>query len=707
MHKRLNPGIQHFCSLGKPPNRLGAHRALILQMRRLRRGTGTPTPLPPVSAFPGEPLLLRGGFSEVVGPALTSRDALTETRGAGGERIFCSPVICDREEESIPTLRGPKLVLFPESLTAKNIGPVERNPLVVKLEYDTQRYTVSCSRENGIQSDQKSSYIHAISYTAPQEDTMHRCLAIEEILRAIFAYARSNGASLFEAASQANHGGPFSMADLHTLDFKTVLALALTCRTFQEPALDQLWKEQWGFKNLISLMPDDLWVLSTSGGRRLGQMDFVREPVASDWTRFDYYIDRVKRFDVVPFGGHFRVILPVPSGRIFSAFRARAKTSILPNLTSLHWSTGITPAGCANDFHIFLPSSVSSFTLDIMPEPNLQANQPAPDEYLNLSQVPVLCPSLTEFSISGYEVSARLVAQIATVLSSLRNLVSFSMLSHTSFPHDAIAALGTLPLLQHLAITVQSNQNHPDNPLLDRSVCSTPRATFASLKDLELTAESPLSCAHALKIMSLPTLQRLTISVMSARMLRSILEEVAASCSPQVLQELRISDTSYGEFDMPEPNFHAIDDLKLLKEFRNLSLLRISCPLKLKDVDMESIPSWWPALESLSLGQCGWEAPKITLSGLAALAGGCPNLNNLDLAFDASQPKNFADPQFCNIKLVRLCVADSPRAGKPADVANKLAAIFPNLEIINTSRITDSWEGYWDEVECSLRHLTS
>jgi hypothetical protein len=40
---------------------------------------------------------------------------------------------------------------------------------------------------------------------------------------------------------------------------KDVYRLALTCKAFSEPALDAVWRKIDGLRNLIYLLPDDLW----------------------------------------------------------------------------------------------------------------------------------------------------------------------------------------------------------------------------------------------------------------------------------------------------------------------------------------------------------------------------------------------------------------------------------------------------------------
>jgi hypothetical protein len=70
---------------------------------------------------------------------------------------------------------------------------------------------------------------------------MHHCLCIEEILTSIFE---------------------FVLTDVGTrkpYDKRSVLALVKTCRTFNIPALQVLWKNLSSPVPLLFTMPDDLW----------------------------------------------------------------------------------------------------------------------------------------------------------------------------------------------------------------------------------------------------------------------------------------------------------------------------------------------------------------------------------------------------------------------------------------------------------------
>ena len=44
------------------------------------------------------------------------------------------------------------------------------------------------------------------------------------------------------------------------LCLSTLQAVARTCRTFLEPALDCVWYEQVGLGHLVQCLPEDLWL---------------------------------------------------------------------------------------------------------------------------------------------------------------------------------------------------------------------------------------------------------------------------------------------------------------------------------------------------------------------------------------------------------------------------------------------------------------
>jgi hypothetical protein len=75
---------------------------------------------------------------------------------------------------------------------------------------------------------------------------MHHCFHIEEILASIFEFVLTD------------------VGNQKTYDKRSVLALVKTCRTFNGPALQVLWKNLFSPVPLFLIMPDDLWQMEES-----------------------------------------------------------------------------------------------------------------------------------------------------------------------------------------------------------------------------------------------------------------------------------------------------------------------------------------------------------------------------------------------------------------------------------------------------------
>ncbi|KAH9919428.1 uncharacterized protein B0H18DRAFT_1213865 [Fomitopsis serialis] len=82
------------------------------------------------------------------------------------------------------------------------------------------------------------------------------------------------------------------------LEERTLLALALTCRAFQEAALDMLWAHQDGLGRLVQCLPEDLWTYSDDPLEDITLSEPTRATTQQDWQRFDVYARRVRTLDI-------------------------------------------------------------------------------------------------------------------------------------------------------------------------------------------------------------------------------------------------------------------------------------------------------------------------------------------------------------------------------------------------------------------------
>ncbi|KAJ7141729.1 hypothetical protein C8R43DRAFT_587340 [Mycena crocata] len=155
--------------------------------------------------------------------------------------------------------------------------------------------------------------------------------------------------------------------------FAALAALARTCTTFYDPALNRLWETQSSLDNLLRCMPSDLFEDGDTGRLR-------RPVVPTDWDRAVTYARRVKTF---------------LSPRDFSMFplfsNCLSGDWLFPNLTHLHWA--------ADDsyFHhigLLLSPRLTRITIIMPPSPLAQ--------FSILPTLPYKCASLKNVSINWH-----------------------------------------------------------------------------------------------------------------------------------------------------------------------------------------------------------------------------------------------------------------------------------------------------------------
>ena len=90
-----------------------------------------------------------------------------------------------------------------------------------------------------------------------REAHMHVCLMVDEILRHILAFIAELDVPFDMESFLAPEQFPWQPKP-NTIVSGTLLAMAVVCKLFREPALDQLWATQSGLGNLVKLLPADI-----------------------------------------------------------------------------------------------------------------------------------------------------------------------------------------------------------------------------------------------------------------------------------------------------------------------------------------------------------------------------------------------------------------------------------------------------------------
>ncbi|KAJ6587511.1 hypothetical protein DFH09DRAFT_976857 [Mycena vulgaris] len=476
---------------------------------------------------------------------------------------------------------------------------------------------------------------------------MHRTLEIPELVELIFA-------------------------ELHDTSNSSLLAaLARTCRTFQNPALDILWRRQFTLLNFLKCFPEDLIETVVELGRwdkKLTNFRILRPMSNDDWTRPLFYAPRVQEL-------YLRNELRIGSWaelptQYFGAY-------MFPNLKSLgldHY----TPHSLVNLEWLLSPRI---WKIDLDFGPNLAA----------LSRIiPTLtgrCPSLTDITISTDEPEKSL----HTVSAFVRSLVRVERLSVRNLDGAAFEHLGRLPTLKTLAIS---------DPEVPSDICpSTLSATslspmYSSLEFLYFSSTTLEKVTAFINIIARCQLQILHAGLLNSLPTRDVatlfFAALAAHCSPHSLRQIHTGKCNpwiSGERD-------TIDGvtLQILSCFTNLVNANLPPPLvfDLDDADVGEMARAWPRIESLELRCASDMPPRITLRGLAFLAQHCPHLSSLKMDFDATAVPEWDGTAATNplqTSPTRVLVENCPIV-TPGPVAAFMSRIFPNATI----RM-----GSWDE----------
>ncbi|KAJ7153668.1 hypothetical protein C8R46DRAFT_1357078 [Mycena filopes] len=453
-------------------------------------------------------------------------------------------------------------------------------------------------------------------------------------------------------------------------------SMARACRSFSEPALDFLWKDQCGITNVLATMADDLWQIKRyRGGLLLHPLRHIRP---QDWVRFDFYARRVRVFSWPDSPS------PVPGTwpTVFALLAASIPVDhVFPNLKSLSWAA---VKGSHSPFlHLFLSPGLETISMTKL----------SGDAHLSLlPSLAIYLPRLKSVTISTTTRWPQGQSEHTTMI---RSLAYLERLNVPSLDQSAFTHLSELPGLTSFSI----REGPHFVPVREPS--DTP--TFPALRQISLPNTPPAFLLVLLAMISARSLRRFHVVTYLAPTCAETTQLYAllAACShPHEFTGLSLetqpsSVPHFGAQILDGPIPAAA--LRPLLQFRNLSRIRLSpsTGFDLDDAFLADLARAWPAVRSLRLGGSEDESvsyyrrppSRVTLRGLRALAHGCPVLHTLALPFNAlivptlapdeplpSPPSSLSD----------LVLYDTPLAD-PGAVAAYLGVIFPMLSDIRTA----------------------
>ncbi|KAH7907182.1 hypothetical protein BJ138DRAFT_531093 [Hygrophoropsis aurantiaca] len=505
---------------------------------------------------------------------------------------------------------------------------------------------------------------------------MHRALLIVEIQLCIFSNILVKQALTGEDLEQ------------NRLGKRTLNALARTCKTFSEAALDVVWRDLDSFVKLVQCMPQDLWYMEGSNYYTLGgfmgctnlsflhrsdtlnnSQKFRRSTTSSDWAIFQKYARRVHfirgLYRHLPL---FERVINLDDSCTLALCSPSAPARLLPNLKSLVW-----PVESDAQF-LLLPRLLSPSLISLSLRPsNLYHPPQAPASASQISFE--ICPSLQYLDVKG-DLFSPLSEGLKRSINQLQNL---DTISWDELRSEAILSLARLPRLKYATFKIP-----PDFTFFVTALPSNPsilEPAFPMMCLLEISSGS-LTCVTAFlnyfktgsKIMELSFRGR---GPSQAATIRELVAALGSSASRDALHNLTVCDKVSSDPTGFRPL--GIRDLAPLLKFHRLQRLNLDlqCPIIIIDATLLEMADSWPDITSLPSSHA-------TPSGLLALLETCANLRNLSLPVDFSaidsadfDPLELRHSTDLNIHIWELSLGPF-NINHPLAVAGFLALVVPS-----------------------------
>ncbi|KAG0691795.1 hypothetical protein DFH29DRAFT_1010184 [Suillus ampliporus] len=485
---------------------------------------------------------------------------------------------------------------------------------------------------------------------------MHVCLLPTEVLLRIFAIFAPN-----------------DIYDYRSISHATLAALARTCMTFKEPALDTLWRKIQGFQPFISCLPGSVSSIGIQG-----KLTLKRPLLEGEWRLIGRYAQRIRSLTISDHD------IDTIDDRVVQALIS-SPSPLVPNLRNLSWW---------DDRECFFPllrillgSTITSVDLDF------SFNPPSFAKSALLAFLGARCPYIQVLECVYGGDSEESSDAISKALCGLREL---RHLDTQVLNIQALFHLASLPSLKSLHFSLNMYNINGMQPN------STP--TFSSqLDQVCITTSSPSVLTHCLR----------NVRFLSCRSVKLYIDssDLEVPYDPLDIPDLIVSfskcfsstlETLHFDFDfdfndlfsmeLADPSyalgFDVVAPLLLFSHLKDLQLDWM-CTSAIDDASLKTIAQSLPQLENVSIGTAArWLVPpSLTFIGLVHLIRYCRRLRSIDMAFDACPVDIHSEPfskTIPNNKIARFFVGISTVID-PIAVACQLHALLPKVTTV----------GYW------------
>ncbi|KAF7377844.1 hypothetical protein MSAN_00207900 [Mycena sanguinolenta] len=481
---------------------------------------------------------------------------------------------------------------------------------------------------------------------------MHRIFRISEILDLIFAALQGSFSEEPHWISREERNKVLGRGEL--------AALARTCKTFCDQALDLLWREQETLANILKCLPSDLWKEERKRiSPRHTKLNFsiIGSISSADWYIPLAYATRIRK-------------LVLTSGNMDNDF-----SSVIDVFEMIAGSKLPRPHLCPNLQTLVFHCDKASLYLPLFLGPKItHVEISLPDS--SISELPLRYSELRTLHLYPESLKSSLGSKALSKIAMSLNSIEY--LSLPSLDEAALEHVSRLPGLRSMEVDTLVLAA----PRL-RSLVEPRAVSFAALRDVYLA-----DTTHEVAIQFLESLSNCRLTSFRIATFEPATKSITRRLYAAMANYLSHAANS---FDGPPTNY-AIDGytLSTLLCFSNLTKISLEPPtgFTLDDTMAWDIARAWPKVRSLWLAGSTEEprSSSMSLLGLTAFAKHCHDLTSLTIGFDASTVPPLDDPTVTivsQLSLTYLSVDMSPITD-PYAVANFISVLFSNLASIQT-----------------------
>ncbi|CAL1712122.1 unnamed protein product [Somion occarium] len=493
-----------------------------------------------------------------------------------------------------------------------------------------------------------------------------------------------------------------------------LVALAMTCRAFQETALSVLWKHQESLVPLLLCLGDAIKErrlsqesdeddfpsesLPTSVINRGKILYALRPPTTEDIQRVLRYTSKIKTLT----RGFVHTQTIHPSA--LSALLSTSEGPILPNLRTLEWPLRGVQARDLPFLARFLSPRLTSLSLF------------CPEYAMDMLMLDLLGRSCRELTSILFECEAGpgFAVSLRDCLLHLGHLQDFTCTASIDMVH--ILILAQMPHVDLLDIRISEEAS-----MLPPIPCT--EGLFPQVRQLTISSIDLHGVIQFFGIAPMPCLEKLWILLDDDDYpALHLLEKLEKALTRQITHEtLTVLSISSGCSDLPWDASKAIRaaTLEPLFVFGNLEKLELDCHwcYDLDDSFIASAAKAWPRMEEFTLDPYGTWPPSgechATMMSLLSITQYCPSITWISSHFEGRAPAvSEAHRPGNGHHAAKVHSIEVGNAGISAadvrDVAAFLSDIFPNLRSVCSWSDQDSpVSGRWQEVASLARWAIS